>query len=93
MAERLLKQTPRHEYSTSDKKAIAIIEAALRHPETPDDHPLLTSRRMSVEQALRIFQNPRFGVVIRFSAVLEKLALFRSSGAFSDYSKLHSEIA
>jgi hypothetical protein len=46
-----------------------------------------------VEQALRIFQNPRFGVVIRFSAVLEKLALFRSSGAFSDYSKLYSEIA
>jgi hypothetical protein len=93
MAERLLQQTPRHEYSTSDKKAIAIIEAALSHPETPDDHPLLTSRRMSVDQALRIFHHPRFGAVIRFSAVLEKLALFRSSGAFSDYARLYLEIA
>ena len=93
MAERLLQQTPLYEYSTSDKEAIAIIEAALSDPDTHDDHPLLTSRRMSADQALRVFQNPRFGAVVRFSAVLEKLIFFRSSGIFSDYARLYREIA
>jgi len=91
--ERLGRRSPRREYLISDHAAIAIIEAALQHPDTHDDHPLLASGRMSAEQAWRIFQNPRFGAVIRFSAVLNKLAFFRSCGAFADYAEFYRQIA
>jgi len=91
--ERLSQRAPRREYRTADHAAIAIIEAALKHPDTHDDHPLLASSRMSAAQAWWIFQNPRFGAVIRFSAVLNKLAFFRSCGAFADYAEFYRQIA
>jgi len=79
--------------AVSDSRAIAIIETVLNHPATTSEHPLLRSPRMSTAQALRIFENPQFEPVLRFSSVLNRLASFRNQGSFSDYAALYRKIA
>lgn len=77
----------------SDNSAIEIIETVLNHPATYSNHPLLRCERMSPEQSIRIFENPRFTAVLRFSPVLNLLKSFRNRGLFSDYAALYRKIA
>jgi hypothetical protein len=79
--------------AVSDSRAIAIIEAVLNHPATTREYPLLRSPRMSTDQALRIFENPQFEPVLRFSSVLNRLASFRNQGFFFEYAALYRKIA
>jgi hypothetical protein len=89
----LINPASRQPSAVSDSRAIAIIETVLNHPATTSEHPLLRSPRMSTAQALRIFENPQFEPVLRFSSVLNRLASFRNQGSFSDYAALYRKIA
>jgi hypothetical protein len=72
---------------------MSIIEAVIRHPASDNSHPALISPRMSVEQALRIFKDTRFGAATRFTAALNKLQTSLACKAFRDYAALYQSIS
>ena len=89
----LVSPSSREPSAISCGRAIAIIETVLNHPATTSEHPLLSSPRMSADQALRIFENSQFDPVLRFSSVLNRLKTLRNSGFFSEYADLYRKIA
>jgi len=77
----------------SDDDAIMIIEAVLNHPDTIDTHPILRSARMSMAQAIRVFETPHFNDELRYACVLDRLKLYRREDRYVEYAELYRKIA
>jgi hypothetical protein len=88
----LLSHRPHRASAISDRDAMAIIETVLNHPDTTGEHSILRSPRMSSNQAIRIFENPRFDAELRFSVVLDRLKLCRKQGLFAEYADIYRKI-
>jgi hypothetical protein len=76
-----------------DSDAMAIIEAVINHPHTPEERSTFQSKRMSTSQALRVFKMDQCKAEIRYAVMLNRFEILRNAGLYSEYAALYRQTA